>query len=210
MSDNPLSEEQVKTLNEISQLPPEEQQGKLQEFLKTLSKEQMEFLQQKQGGCVFCGIAEGKVDAKKIYEDDSVVVILDINPASKGHAIVIPKKHYTVTGQMTDDEVAHLFNVANKLAGMLFHELKSTGTNFIVNNGAGAGQRIPHVAVYVIPRYEDDGLNFAWEPKEADEKELDEIYKKFKGKLRVEEKEKKVVEEVSEIESEEDDEERIA
>jgi histidine triad (HIT) family protein len=210
MNENPLTEKQIKTLNEISKLPAEEQQGKLQQLLSTLNEEQTAFLQKGQGQCVFCGVASGAIEAKKIYEDDFVVALLDIHPATKGHALVIPKKHYVVTGQMPDSEIAHLFNVANKLSGMLFHELKPTGTNIVVNNGPGAGQRIPHVAVYVIPRYENDGLDLLWQPNEDAAKTLDKMYNQFKGKLRIEEaKVEKIVESKKELE-EVEDEERIA
>lgn len=205
MKDNPLSEEQIKQLNEISKLTPEKQKGKLEAFLKTLNKEQMEFLQKGQNSeCVFCSVVEGKIPAKKLYEDDKVIALLDIYPASKGHSLVIPKKHYVVTGQMSEDEISHMFKVANKVSKVLFDELKASGTNIIVMNGPGAGQRVPHVAVYVIPRYDKDGLNFLWEPKKTSDKELDDVLKKLKDKVKFEQPslKKKVVEE-TDVEEEE-------
>lgn len=202
---NPLSEKQIKELNDISKLSPDKQKGKLEAFLKTLSKEQIEFLQKGQHEeCIFCSVVSGKVPAKKIYEDDKVIALLDIYPASKGHSLVIPKKHYTVTAQMNDEEIAHVFKIANKVAALLFDELKCTGTNIMVYNGASAGQRIQHVAVYVIPRYDKDGLDFLWEPKKADDKELETLAKKLNGKIKLEKKVEKVKEpEIVEDEEEE-------
>lgn len=203
MKDNPLSEEQIKQLNEISKLPAEKQKEKLNAFLKTLNKEQMEFLQKGQQECIFCSVVEGKIPAKKIYEDEKVIALLDIYPASKGHSLVIPKKHYVVTGQMSDDEVSHIFKVANKVSSLLVDEMKAIGTNIMVMNGPGAGQRVPHVAVYVIPRYDKDGLNFLWEPKKTSDKELDDVLKKLKDKIKFEQPLKKKVVEETDVEEEE-------
>ena len=204
MKDNPLSEKQIKELNDISKLPADKQKEKLSSFLKTLNKEQIEFLQKNQGEeCIFCSVVSGKIPARKIYEDEKVIALLDIYPASKGHSLVIPKKHYAITAQMSEDEISHIFKVANKVASLLFDEFKCVGTNIIVYNGAGAGQKIPHAAVYVIPRYDKDGLDFLWEPKKVDEKELDDVFKKLKGKIKFEKKVEKI--EVKEEEFEEEE-----
>ncbi len=201
---NPLNEKQIKELNEISKLPAEKQKEKLASFLKTLSKEQIEFLQGQNNECVFCSVVNGKVPAKKIYEDDKVIALLDIYPASKGHSLVIPKKHYAVTAQMNEEEIAYIFKIANKVASLLFDELKCKGTNLLVYNGAAAGQRVPHVAVYVVPRYDEDGLNFLWEPKKADDKELETLAKKLNGKIKFEKKVEKA-KEPEEVEDEDEE-----
>ena len=179
---NPFSEEQVRQLNEIGKLPPAEQQAKLQAMLSTFNEEQIKFLQdqqksvQEQGNqCPFCLIVEGKIPSQKIYEDDQVLAVLDINPATKGHTLVMPKKHYALTAQMPDGELAHLFMVVNNLAKHLFETMQAEGTNIFLANGAAAGQRAPHVFVHVIPRYKDDGINFEWEGKKAEDEELAKI-----------------------------------
>ena len=180
--ENPFSEEQIKQLNEISKLPPEEQQTRLQAMLSTFSEDQIKFLQEQQamggqegGQCPFCLIVEGKIPSQKVYEDDYVTAVLDINPATKGHTLVMPKKHYTLTAQMPDNELAHLFMVVNNLAKHLFSSLKAAGTNIFLANGAVAGQKAPHVFIHVIPRYEGDGVNFQWEGKKAEDEELVKI-----------------------------------
>src|SRR3989344_9518508 len=92
--ENPLTEEEIQELNEIIKLPKEEQEMKLKEYFKKLTSEKIEFLKQFQTQqCVFCGIALGKINSYKIYEDNDVVAALDINPANKGHVLVIPIMH---------------------------------------------------------------------------------------------------------------------
>ena len=180
--ENPFSEEQIKQLNEIGKLPPAEQQAKLQEMISTFNEDQIRFLQeqqktvQEQGGqCPFCLIVDEKIPSQKIYEDDSVIAVLDINPSTKGHTLVMPKKHYALTVQMPDDELAHLFMVVNNLAKHLFETLQADGTNIFLANGAAAGQKAPHVFVHVIPRYKDDDLSIEWGGKRAEDEELAKI-----------------------------------
>jgi len=178
---NPFSEEQIKQLNEIGKLPPAEQQAKLQAMLSTFNEKQIKFLQEQQkrgqgeGQCPFCLIVEGKIPSQKIYEDEQIIAVLDINPATKGHTLVMPKKHYALTAQMPDSELAHLFMVVNNLAKHLFQTLQADGTNIFLANGAVAGQRAPHVFVHVIPRYKDDGVSFEWEGKKAEDEELAKV-----------------------------------
>ncbi len=209
MSDNPLTEEQIKQLNEIAALPQEQQQEKLPAFLKTLSPEQLEFLkkQQGQGGCPFCLIVEGKLQSKTVYQDDKVLAVLDIRPATAGHILVLPKKHYSVMGQMNDEEVAYIFTIANKLASLLFETLQAEGTNIFVANGQIAGQTVDHVLVHVIPRFKDDGLQLTWASQEVEDAKLEDLKNKLSGKLGAKEQ---VVEEAPvEEEKEEKAEERF-
>ncbi|MBT5215148.1 HIT domain-containing protein, partial [Candidatus Woesearchaeota archaeon] len=74
--------------------------------------------------CIFCGIVDGSMQSAKIYEDDKVVCVLDIFPASKGHVLVIPKKHIAVSAQLDEALSSHLFNVGNKMSAVLFESLK--------------------------------------------------------------------------------------
>ncbi len=203
MMENPLTNEQLKKLSEISKLPLEEQKRELQEFLKTLSKEQYEFLMKQQQGdsCVFCSIAEGKIGSKKVYEDDSILAVLDINPAGKGHVIVLPKKHFNLLTQMED--VSHLFNVVNTISKVVFDVMKAQGTNIFVANGVVAGQNVNHVLVHVIPRFEGDGINFKWEPKNVKDEELEEIASSIRERIVFKEEEKEQVVEKIDYEEEE-------
>jgi len=170
-----LSQEQILELQEIGKLPVEEQKVKLSEFMSTLSPEQVEFLKKQQ--CLFCGIANGRIDSKKIYEDDKVVAVLDINPGNKGHCLVFPKEHFN---KLDEFDVGHLFNVVSKLNKKIKEVVGSEGSNVFVADGEVAGQRFDHVVVHVIPRFKDDGVVFRWEGKEVSEEELNELVSEIK------------------------------
>ncbi|MBM3200066.1 HIT family protein [Candidatus Woesearchaeota archaeon] len=190
-----LTQEQMAFIQQqLEGLPPEEQERKLQEILSQLPQEEVESLKQQQ--CPFCMIAEGKIPAKVVYEDAFVKAVLDINPASKGHVIVFPKQHYMLTSMMPDNEIARIFQVANKLSKVVFEVVNAKGTNIFVANGQSAGQNAPHVLVHVIPRFDNDKLGLAWQPKKGDEKEMEEIAKKIKERKITVGQEKPVVEEV--------------
>lgn len=174
---NPLSELQIKELNEIAKLNPSEQKNRLKDFLARLSPEQIDFLQNQQEmkTCPFCDIISGKIDSRRIYEDEYVLAILDINPSNKGHILLMPKKHYVVLAQMSDEEVSYLFKVANHLSKKVFELLKVDGTNIFVANGRAAGQVVPHILVHIIPRIEGDGINLNWVPKQYTSEEMNSI-----------------------------------
>jgi histidine triad (HIT) family protein len=117
-----------------------------------------EIARQQQQNCIFCHIISGKVQSKKVYEDEETIGILDINPANPGHVLLLPKKHYAIMPQMNDFEIGHLFMVTKSLSGALLKALKADGTNIFVANGAIAGQKAPHFMAHVIPRKEGDKL----------------------------------------------------
>ena len=207
--ENPLSDEQIKKINEIAKLPPEKQQPELQSFIKTLAPEQLEFLQSQQQtqGCLFCSIAEGKIESKKIYQDDSVMAVLDINPAIPGHVLVFPKKHVQVLTQLSDEESAYLFKIANKISAVIFDNLKAEGTNIFIANGHAAGQNSPHAIIHVIPRFSKDGLSLSWKGKKVSEEALDELKKKLENKVKF--KETVIKQEIDEFSVNEEEEYRL-
>jgi len=145
--------------------------------------------------CEYCGKIE-----RKVYEDDDLVAFLKPNPAVPGHIILTTKQHFTILEQVPDDLVGRLFDIANVLSSILFEAFGAEGTNMIVQNGTGAGQKIPHLALNILPRKQNDGLNFEWEPKQVDKEEFGVIELKLKkccGSIILDKKEEKV-EEVSE------------
>ena len=189
--ENPLTEELIEELNEIIQLPREEQSLKLKDFFKKLTSEQIEFLKKHQTQqCIFCGIALGQIDSYKIYEDDDVVAALDINPANKGHVLIIPKLHLKYTY-----EIPIKFFEGTNLVSKRIKEILNCDTSIIVNNGEDAGENFSHVIINVIPRKKDDKLNFNWNFKKIDENELNELTSKLKFQVK---KEEKVREEIKE------------
>lgn len=194
MSDNPLTDEQKKRLTEISKLGPEEQQKVLPDFLKTLSKEQVEFLQKQQSRCPFCSIVKKEIKTFIVYEDESVMAILDINPANKGHVLLFPLEHTETLMDLKD--VDHIFRVAKKINDAVVKGLGVTGTNIFIANGQVAGQMTPHFMIHIIPRVEGDGVNFAWDAKKFSEGEMEEAAGLIKSNIKEE-----VVEAVEEKDS---------
>ena len=130
--------------------------------------------------CIFCRTVEGKTKLEKVYEDEKLLAVLHPTPSAKGHILVFPKKHYQIVEQMPDYEIGNLFQKINKLSIAAFEGVKAQGTNIIIQNGVSAGQKIPHVCVHVIPRIENDGLNFQWQPKQLSEEEMSTVELKVK------------------------------
>ena len=168
-----LDESQVQRLNEIAKLPKEVQQEELQNFLSTLSEEQIKFLQsQQKNQCLFCSIVEWSIPHYRVYEDNSFIGILDINPASKGHTIIIPKKHFQFIGEVESD-----FSIPIKEITKKIYEALNADANIMINNGQNAGQKINHISISIIPRYENDSINLELSQKKALEEELKELSK---------------------------------
>jgi len=158
-----------------------EQVEELKEKIKKMSPEELKEFQKKQ--CIFCHIVAGKVQAKKVYEDGKCLAILDINPANPGHILLLPKEHYSVMPQLPEEEIEHIFMVAKSLSNVALRTLEATGTNIIVANGPAAGQKAQHFMVHVIPRRENDGVEFTLPQKTISEKELNAIQEKISGRL---------------------------
>ncbi len=120
--------------------------------------------------CIFCAIAEGEIPSFKIYEDDVALAYLDINPFAEGHTLVIPKEHRTGLLDAGDELLASLIARVRKVAAHLKEALGADGFNILQNNGAAAGQTVPHIHFHIIPRKNGDPLEFAG--RKADMAEL--------------------------------------
>jgi histidine triad (HIT) family protein len=125
--------------------------------------------------CILCQILDGKVPSKKVYEDDEIIVILDVNGANPGHCFVMPKEHYTIMEQVPDHMIGKLFQIANKVSSAVFEALEIKGTNIFVTNGIAAGQMVAHFLINVIPRNDNDGINLQWQPKQLTEEEVSTV-----------------------------------
>ncbi len=108
--------------------------------------------------CLFCGIAASQIKSWKVYEDQHCFGFLDINPASEGHTLMIPKKHYENVEAMPDDALVELMAAIKALVATMKDKLGADATNILLNNGKAAGQLVNHVHVHVIPRKSNDGL----------------------------------------------------
>lgn len=159
----------------------EEQRQQLEEKIKSMSPEQLKELQKQQ--CIFCQIVSGKVSSKKLYEDKKCVVVFDINPAAKGHLLLLPREHYAIMPQVPEEVLGHLFVVAKNLSQVLLKTYKVDGTNVFIANGPAAGQRAQHFMAHLIPRKGGDGiLNI--EEKLVDAAMVEKVKAAVEGKLR--------------------------
>lgn len=117
--------------------------------------------------CIFCKIANGEIPAATLYEDEDFRVILDLGPASKGHALILPKAHAANIYELSDDMAAKAMVLAKKMASAMTEALKCDGFNIVQNNGECAGQTVFHFHMHLIPRYlnakNNDILNWSHE-----------------------------------------------
>jgi histidine triad (HIT) family protein len=134
--------------------------------------------------CIFCKIVAKEIPATIVYEDDDVLVFMDIGPIIKGHALVISKAHYDPVTETPDDVLAKLHGVAKRIAQAQMNGLGADGVNIIQNNGKAAGQEVPHIHVHVIPRFEGDGHHWNWNPKKYENfDEMAELAEKMQNHL---------------------------
>ena len=130
--------------------------------------------------CLVCQIIDNSIPSKKIYEDELVMAVLDVNGAVPGHCFVMPKNHYPIIEQVPDIEIGRLFQAANRISSAIFESLGAQGTNIFIANGIPAGQTVAHFTINVIPRGENDGVNLQWQPKQLNEEEISTVELKLK------------------------------
>lgn len=133
----------------------------------------------KDNNCIFCKIANGEIPSATLYEDEKVRVILDISPASKGHALILPKEHYANLYEISDEMASHVIKTAKNMAKKMQEELEAEGLNVLQNNGELAGQTVFHYHMHLIPRYSDDKVKMTWEHGEVSEQEKEELVRKL-------------------------------
>ncbi|MFO7711215.1 MAG: HIT domain-containing protein, partial [Candidatus Woesearchaeota archaeon] len=121
-----------------------------------LSQEQKDALEEQKKQCIFCRIVREEIPAKKVYEDDTVLAVLDINPLYKGHILVLPKEHYPIMPLIPHETFEHLFSVSQDLAVSLKKGLLMTGSTIFIANGGVAGQMSQHFMYHIVPREEGD------------------------------------------------------
>lgn len=132
--------------------------------------------------CIFCKIANGEIPSATLYEDEDFRVILDLGPASKGHALILPKIHAANIYEMPEELVGKAFMLAKKMAGILTEGLKCDGFNILQNNGEPAGQTVFHFHIHLIPRYKGDDVRVkvAWDQGKLKDEEKEEILALFR------------------------------
>lgn len=133
--------------------------------------------------CIFCKIAAGEIPSAVLYEDDDFRVILDLGPASKGHALILLKEHYADIYEIPDELAGKAMKLAKKMAAAMTKALNCDGFNLVQNNGEVAGQTVFHFHMHLIPRYKGDGVGLTWTPGKLTDEVRDEIVEKVKAEL---------------------------
>ena len=122
--------------------------------------------------CLFCKIVAGELPATVVAEDERTLAFMDINPATRGHALVIPREHAADLLEIGQEDLAAVAEAAKRLAARAKEALGADGVNLINSCGAAAWQTVFHFHVHVIPRYRDDPLKLPWVPAPGDEDEI--------------------------------------
>lgn len=129
--------------------------------------------------CIFCKIAAGEIPSATLYEDDDFRVILDLGPASKGHALILPKEHYRNLYDIDDETLAKAALLAKKMVKKLTDVLGCDGYNIVQNNEPCAGQTVFHFHMHLIPRRDGDEAGISWTPGTLTPEDKEEILSKF-------------------------------
>lgn len=125
--------------------------------------------------CIFCKIAAGEIPSATLYEDEDFRVILDLGPAARGHALILPKAHYADLCEIPEELAAKAMILAKKVVSAGRKALRCDGYNIVQNNGEAAGQTVFHFHIHVIPRYTGDNAGVTWTPGTLTEEDRQEI-----------------------------------
>jgi histidine triad (HIT) family protein len=135
--------------------------------------------------CVFCKIIKGEISAYKIFENDNLIVILDLFSCNLGHSLIIPKVHFENILNIDSNILSDCFLISKVIASSINESLSCDGINILQNNKNAAGQTIDHFHIHVIPRFFSDSIKISWLNKKNDDKDLEYFAEKIKNKLRV-------------------------
>ena len=130
--------------------------------------------------CIFCKIIAGEIPAFIIHEDEESVAFMDINPATPGHVLILPKTHIRDIEELDEEQAGKLMMVAKAIGQKQKSALGADGFNIVQNNGKAAGQTVPHFHIHVIPRYAGGPQVAAWTPTSPTREQLSEIYIRLK------------------------------
>jgi histidine triad (HIT) family protein len=122
--------------------------------------------------CLFCKIAAGEIPATRVREDERTIAFMDINPATRGHALVVPRAHSADLFEVSDHDLERAMLAARRLARKIRAALQPDGFNLLNACGAAAWQTIFHFHLHVIPRYENDPLRLPWQPQPGDQDDI--------------------------------------
>ncbi len=133
--------------------------------------------------CVFCKIRDGQIPSVKIYDDERIFAIMDINPLNEGHLLVIPKAHTATLYEIAEDDLGRSAVVAKRIALAVQKALRPEGLNVLQANGAAAFQSVPHFHLHLIPRWGGDGKGFDWKLLKGDPEKIRAAGQKIRAAL---------------------------
>lgn len=138
----------------------------------------------KDRNCIFCKIANGEIPSTTLYEDRRFRVIFDLNPATKGHVLILPKEHFQDLTDLDAELAAEVLPLAARIGRAMKASLGVEGFNIVQNNGETAGQTVKHFHTHIIPRYGEKEELLLWKPGESTPEELSELCEKMGACLR--------------------------
>ena len=127
--------------------------------------------------CIFFFFFNGEIPSHVLYEDEQFKVILDVNPATKGHALILPKEHYANLYELPEETAADAMKLAQRMMRKMTEKLDCDGFNIVQNNGEAAGQTVFHFHMHLIPRYKNDGEILKYIAGDPGQEELERIKK---------------------------------
>jgi histidine triad (HIT) family protein len=131
--------------------------------------------------CLFCGIVAGSIPSETIDSDERTVAFMDINPATPGHALVVPREHSADLLEIGDEDLTATMLAAQRLSRRMKDVLEADGIDLINACGAAAWQTVFHFHIHVVPRYEDDPLKLPWVPEPGDPDDIAKVAKRLRG-----------------------------
>lgn len=136
-----------------------------------------------EGDCIFCRIIASQIPCHKVYEDESVIAFLDINPVSEGHTLVVPKEHFEKFDECSTETIAAIGPVIGNLSGAVAAAVGADGYNILCNNGTAAGQLVGHVHFHIIPRNSGDGILKGWPAGKYEDGRAETVLENIKKQL---------------------------
>jgi histidine triad (HIT) family protein len=131
--------------------------------------------------CIFCKVLAGDIPSEVVDSDDRTIAVMDINPATRGHVVVITREHAENLFDVSDDDLLAVMQMARRVAERMKQTLEPGGFNILHNIGRVAWQSIFHFHLHVIPRYEDDPLQLPWMPAPGDPAALSAVAQQLRG-----------------------------
>ncbi len=135
------------------------------------------------GNCIFCKIVSGEIPSIKLFEDDRTICFMDINPANRGHALVIPREHWVDVHAIPDEAISAVVITAKRIAGALDTSLAPDGINLVQCNGSGAAQSVDHFHMHVLPRVAGDDLKLNWRLVSGDSDQIEATAARIRAAL---------------------------